>query len=63
MLKEYRIKYLLFDTYNRSFVESYTVMIFSKTKAESRLIDEFLEQTEIKYLRMIDGIEVKNNKE
>ena len=45
MLKEHKIKYLLFDTYNRSFIESYTVMIFSKTKAESRLIDEFLEQT------------------
>lgn len=63
MLKENRIKYLLFDTYSRKFVESYTVMIFSKTKAESRLIDKFLEQTEIKYLRMIDGIEVKSNKE
>lgn len=61
MLKENRIKYLLFDTYSRSFVESYTVMIFSKTKAESKLIDEFLEQTEIKYLRMIDGVEVKND--
>lgn len=61
MLKENKIKYLLFDTYNRSFIESYTVMIFSKTKAESRLIDEFLEQTEIKYLRMINGAEVKND--
>lgn len=63
MLKKHRIKYLLFDTYNRSFVESYTVMIFSKTKDESRLIDSFLEQTNVGYLRMIDGIEVKNNKE
>lgn len=61
MLKENKIKYLLFDTYNRSFVESYTVMIFSKTKAESRLIDEFLKQTDVKYLRMIDGVEVKND--
>lgn len=59
MLKEHKIKYLLFDTYNRRFVESLTVMIFSKTKYESKLIDEFLEQNNIKYLRMIDGIEVK----
>ena len=59
MLKKHKIKYLLFDTYNRSFIESYTVMIFSKTKAESKLVDEFLEQTDIKYLRMIDGIEIK----
>jgi hypothetical protein len=34
-------------------------MIFSKTKAESKLIDGFLEQADFKYLRMIDGIEVK----
>lgn len=59
MLKEYKIKYLLFDTYNRRFNESLTVMIFSKTKYESKLIDDFLEKNNIKYLRMIDGIEVK----
>lgn len=59
MLKEYQIKYLLFDTYNRRFNESLTVMIFSKTKYESKLIDDFLEKNNIKYLRMIDGIEVK----
>ena len=59
MLKENKIKYLVFDTYNRSFVESLTVMIFAKTRYESKLIDKFLEQNDIKYLRMIDGIEVK----
>ena len=48
------------DTYNRSFNESLTVMIFSKTKAESKLIDAYLEQTDAKYLRMIDGTEVKS---
>lgn len=59
VLKENKIKYLLFNTYNRSFNESLTVMIFSKTKNESKLIDEFLNQTNVKYLRMIDGNEVK----
>lgn len=62
MLKEHKIKYLLFNTYNRSFNESLTVMIFSKTKAESKLIDAYLEQTDAKYLRMIDGTEVKRVK-
>ena len=62
MLKEHKIKYLLFDTYNRKLEESFTVMIFSKTKAESKLIDDYLEQTNGKFLRMIDGIEV-NRKE
>lgn len=59
MLKEYKIKYLLFNTYTRSFKESLTITIFSKTKAESKLIDDYLAQTDSKYLRMIDGIETK----
>ena len=59
ILKEHRIKYLLFDTYNRSFYESLTVIIFSKTKDESKLIDDYLKTTNSKYLRMIDGIEIK----
>lgn len=62
ILKEHKIKYLLFNTYNRSFEESLTVMIFSKTKTESKLIDEYLKNTNTKYLRMIDGIEVKTEK-
>lgn len=60
ILKEHRIKYLLFDTYNRSFYESLTVIIFSKTKDESKLIDDYLKTTNSKYLRMIDGIEINN---
>ena len=59
MLKEHKIKYLLFNTYTRSFKESLTITIFSKTKAESKLIDDYLAQTDSKYLRMIDGIETK----
>ena len=59
MLKEHNIKYLLYDTYNRSFNESLTVTIFSKTKKDSKLIDDYLEKTNSKFLRMIDGIETK----
>ena len=61
MLREHKVKYLLYNTYNRSFKQSFTVTAFTKTKAESRLIDEYLKDTEVKYLRMIDGIEIKNN--
>lgn len=57
MLREHKVKYLLFDTYNRSFEQSYTVTAFTKTKAESRLIDDYLKSTDAKYLRMIDGEE------
>lgn len=59
MLRDNKVKYLLYDTYNRNFEQSYTVTAFTKTKAESSLIDDFLSNTNIKYLRMIDGIEVK----
>lgn len=58
-LKKRKIKYLLFNTYNRRYEESLTVMVFAKTKEESKLIDNYLEFTDAKYLRMIDGIEVK----
>ena len=59
MLREHKVKYLLYDTYNRRFEQSYTVTAFTKTKSESRLIDEYLKNTEVKYLRMIDGNEVR----
>lgn len=59
LMKENHIKYLLYDTYNRKFHSSYTVTIFAKTKQQSRIIDDFLSNTNIKYLRMIDGVEVK----
>ena len=59
MLREHKVKYLLYDTYNRRLEQSYTITAFTKTKAESKLIDDFLNKTDVKYLRMIDGIEVK----
>lgn len=59
MLREHKVKYLLYETLNRRFKQSYTVTAFTKTKAESRLIDEYLKNTDVKYLRMIDGNEVR----
>jgi uncharacterized protein YebE (UPF0316 family) len=59
MLREHKVKYLLYETLNRRFEQSYTVTAFTKTKAESKLIDEYLKNTEVKYLRMIDGNEVR----
>ena len=59
ILKKKKIKYLLFNTFNRQFEESLTIMVFAKTREESKLIDNYLEFTDAKYLRMIDGIAVK----
>lgn len=60
MLREHKVKYLLYNTLNRHFEQSYTITAFTKTKAESKLIDEFLSNTNAKYLRMINGIETLN---
>ncbi len=59
ILKYHNIKYLLFDTYNRRQQSSLTAMIFAKSKSESKLIDTYLEHSDAKYLRMIDGIEIR----
>ena len=61
ILKQNRIKYLLMDTYNRRFEKTFTVQAYTKTKEESKLIDGYLEKSNSKYLRMINGIEVKRN--
>lgn len=61
MLKKNKVKYLLYDTYNRNFDKSLTIMAFTKTKSESKLIDNFLDNNNTKYLRMINGIETKRN--
>lgn len=61
ILKNNKIKYLLMDTYNRRFEKTYTIQAYTKTKEESKLIDNYLEKCNSKYLRMINGIEVKRN--
>lgn len=60
MLRDHKVKYLLYETLNRQFEQSYTVTAYTKTKNESKLIDTFLKSTDVKYLRMIDGSEVKD---
>lgn len=58
LMKDNKIKYLLFNTYNRKFEESLTIKIYAKTRNQSKIIDRFLEQTDARYLRMIDGEQV-----
>ena len=47
------------DTYNRRFEKTFTVQAYTKTKDDSKLIDNYLEKCNSKYLRMINGIEIK----
>ena len=48
-----RIKYIANDGYNRRMEHTINIIAFSKTKAESRLIEEYLKTTKSKYLKEI----------
>ena len=47
------IKCIILDSYSRSKEDTLTVMAFAKTKYESSLIDKFLENSNVKYLRQV----------
>ena len=49
----HNIKYIVCNGYNRKWDETINVIAFSKSKDESRLIENFLENTESKYLKEI----------
>jgi predicted patatin/cPLA2 family phospholipase len=47
------IKYIANDGYNRRMERTINIIAFSKTKAESKLIEKYLESTNSKYLKEI----------
>lgn len=52
-LLENKIKYIPVDSYSRSNERTKTVLAFATTRFESKLIDKFLENSDVKYLRQI----------
>jgi hypothetical protein len=52
-LLSHNIKYIPVDSYNRENEHTKTILAFAQTKYESKIIDEFLENSETKYLRQI----------
>ena len=52
-LVEHSIKYIANDGYTRKGEHTINVIAFSKSKNDSRLIEEFLKNTESKYLKEI----------
>lgn len=52
-LVECGIKYIANDGYTRKGAKTINVIAFSKTKAESRLIEDYLKHTRSKYLKEI----------
>lgn len=47
------IKFIPFDSYNRKSEKAKTVLVFAQTRHESKMIDTFLKQSEVRYLRQI----------
>ena len=52
-LLAHKIKYIALDSYSREKEDTLTVLAFAQTKYESSLIDEFLKNSEVKFLRQI----------
>lgn len=52
-LAEHKVKYIASDGYTRKGEHTINVMAFSKSKDDSRLIENFLKNTESKYLKEI----------
>ena len=52
-LVEHKIKYIANDGYNRRMEHTINIIAFSKTKDESRLIEQYLQTTRSKYLKEI----------
>lgn len=52
-LAKHNIKYIASDGYTRGGEHTINAMVFSKSKNDSRLIEDFLSKTESKYLKEI----------
>ena len=52
-LLAHKIKYIPVDSYSRKNERTKTILAFAQTKYESKLIDEFLDNSNTKYLRQI----------
>lgn len=49
-IKTKRIKYIVCNGYNRNWDDTINIIVFSRTKEESRLIDKYLKSRDFKYL-------------
>ena len=52
-LLRHNIKYIPVDSYNRENKPTKTVLAFAATRYESKLIDEFISNSTVKYLRQV----------
>lgn len=48
-----KIKFVIMDSYDRCNKRTKTIMAFAKTRDDSRIIDDFLERSNVKFLRQV----------
>ena len=48
-----KIKYIVNDSYSRSWQPRYSILIFANTKEQSKMIDDYLSKCDYRYLRQI----------
>lgn len=49
-IKSNNIKYIVCNGYNRNWNDTINIIVFSRTKEESKLIDKYLKENNLKYL-------------
>lgn len=52
-LKENKVKNIIYDSYTKDWARTYAVQVLANTKAQSILLDKFIEISDGKYLREI----------
>ena len=52
-IKSNHIKYVVCNGYNRNWNDTINIIVFSRTKEESRLIDRYLKTNNFKYLKEV----------
>ena len=52
-LGQNNIKYIVNDSYSRQWEPRFSILVFSTTRHESKLIDEYLKNSNVKFMRQI----------
>lgn len=53
-LKTHKIRNLVTDSYTKDWKKTLAVTVFAETKNESKLVDDFIENSQNKYLRIVN---------
>jgi uncharacterized protein YebE (UPF0316 family) len=60
-LAEHKITNIISDSYDREWNKTLSITAYAETKEQSRLIDEYLFNHELKFKRFVEGNRIRNN--